>query len=331
MVFDVSTVFNCFANLTLPMKILDAHRTAEVLPYAELVSAIATAARQKISGQILAPERQVVQVDASRVLLNMPAIAHDIGINKFLSVYANNGRIGLPSIQGEVTVFDSATGRRLALLDGPTLTGRRTAAVSMLGILTLARKKPTCVMLIGTGFQASVHADALIEFFGVRHFLIAALDAVDAEAFCYALRLRHAASGEIKAEPILAQAIGQSAPMPDVIIALTTSKIPVIPVGIGRDTLAIGVGAFKPEMAEFPSELLHARAIVVDCLDGARHEAGDLIQAAIDWSSVRELAQVLDQSAQPDKPVPVFKTVGQAAWDLAAARVAVEILNGAVK
>ena len=309
------------------MRILDAHGTAAALPYAKLVPAIALAASQKMSGQILAPERQVVNLDGARVLLNMPAVAHDIGINKFLAVYAENSRIGLPSIQGEVTVFDSLTGQRIVMLDGPTLTGRRTAAVSMLGILTLARQKPTCVMLIGTGFQASIHADALIEFLGVRHLLIAGRDTTNAEAFCRALRARHAGSYEITVEPVAAHAIGQSVPMPDVIIALTTSKIPVIPAGIGRDTLAIGVGAFKPDMAEFPPELLHARAVVVDCLEGARHEAGDLIQAAINWSGVRELAQVLDHAAQPDEPVAVFKTVGQAAWDLAAARVAVELLN----
>jgi 1-piperideine-2-carboxylate/1-pyrroline-2-carboxylate reductase [NAD(P)H] len=35
-------------------------------------------------------------------------------------------------------------------------------------------------------------------------------------------------------------------------------------------------------MVEFPAALLHQRAIVVDHLAGAQHEAGDLIQAGID-------------------------------------------------
>ena len=89
------------------------------------------------------------------------------------------------------------------------------------------------------------------------------------------------------------------------------------------DTLAVGVGAFKPDMVEFPAALLHSRQIVVDDLAGARHEAGDLIQAGIDWSQVRELAGMLDQPPPTGAgSLPVFKTVGQAAWDLAAARVA---------
>ena len=78
-------------------------------------------------------------------------------------------------------------------------------------------------------------------------------------------------------------------------------------------------------MAELPPALLHARAIVVDDIEGARHEAGDLIQAGVDWGNVRALGDILagNAAAPPGQPAcaPVFKTVGQAAWDLAAARV----------
>ena len=115
-------------------------------------------------------------------------------------------------------------------------------------------------------------------------------------------------------------------PATDLVLALTTSRTPVIPAHIGAQTLAIGVGAFKPDMAEFPPALLHSRQIVVDDLGGARHEAGDLLQAGVDWTQVRDLASVLDTPLALGADVPVFKTVGQAAWDLAAARVAMASL-----
>ena len=79
-------------------------------------------------------------------------------------------------------------------------------------------------------------------------------------------------------------------------------------------------------MVEFPAELLHSRTVVVDCLAGARHEAGDLIQAQIDWSKVRELPDILAHGFVQQPLLPVYKTVGQAAWDLAAARVALASL-----
>ena len=80
-------------------------------------------------------------------------------------------------------------------------------------------------------------------------------------------------------------------------------------------------------MVEFPAQLLQSRTIVVDDPAGARHEAGDLIQAGIDWSKVRAIGDVLAGRGEPLQGMPVFKTVGQASWDLAAARVVRDVLQ----
>jgi 1-piperideine-2-carboxylate/1-pyrroline-2-carboxylate reductase [NAD(P)H] len=98
----------------------------------------------------------------------------------------------------------------------------------------------------------------------------------------------------------------------------------VIPLQLPATTLAIGVGAFKLDMVEFPAALLRQRAIVVDHLAGAQHEAADLIQAGIGWSKVRDLSGMA--GVRHAGVTPVLKTVGHAAWDLAAARVAVSSL-----
>lgn len=82
-------------------------------------------------------------------------------------------------------------------------------------------------------------------------------------------------------------------------------------------------GAFKPDMTEFSPELLNSRLVIVDDLLGSKHEAGDLIQANVNWAVVHELSEFLASGKPASDNLPVFKTVGQAAWDLAAARVAV--------
>lgn len=304
------------------MQILNRDQTVQALPYSRLVPALAVAARELAAGAIIAPERQVVTIDPASVLLSMPAIGTDVSATKLITVHANNAKHQLPAIQGEVIVFETATGRRLALLDGPTVTARRTAAMTLLGIDTLARRQPASVLIIGTGTQAAAHADALAEYFGVERFWIAGRTRDSAAAFASALEQRQ---GRLSAQPLAAEALKQEVPRTDVIIALTTSAVPVIPVNIAPDTLAIGVGAFKPDMAEFPAELLHARSIIVDDLGGAQHEAGDLIQANVDWTAVVALADILSGKAPRPVAIPVFKTVGQAAWDLAAARVAIGI------
>ncbi len=304
------------------MHILSAADTAQALPYSALVPAIAQAAQQMASNQINAPERQVVPIDAFSVLLGMPAIGADIGVAKLITVHADNARHGLPAIQGEVIVFERATGRRLALLDGPTVTARRTAAVTLLGIQQLAPATPASVLLIGTGAQASAHAEALHAFFAISDFRVASRDFAHALKFCDALSLRG-----IAAAPVAIDDVAMQCQKVDLVIALTTARSPVIPALLPPRVLAVGVGAFKPEMAEFPTELLHARRIIVDHLAGAQHEAGDLIRAQIDWSKVRDLASVLADGIEQDGATPVLKTVGHAAWDLAAARVAIQLIG----
>ncbi|CAN5327577.1 delta(1)-pyrroline-2-carboxylate reductase family protein [soil metagenome] len=302
------------------MRIFDRDQTIRALPYGKLVPAVSRAAQELASGAINAPERQVVTIDPASVLLSMPAIGNDISVAKLITVHGNNARHQLPSIQGEVVVFETATGRRLALLDGPSVTARRTAAMTLLGIETLTRKKPESVLIIGTGTQAAAHADALAEYFGVARFWIAGPTPAHVQSFASALQQRHP---HVAVCLLTVESLKQEVPETDVVIALTTSSVPVIPSSISAATFAVGIGAFKPGMAEFPSELLHTRQIVVDDLRGARHEAGDLIQAKVDWTSVVQLADILSGKTQAPATVPVFKTVGQAAWDLAAARVAI--------
>jgi len=107
----------------------------------------------------------------------------------------------------------------------------------------------------------------------------------------------------------------------DVVITLTTSLSAVYNEPPARQKLIIGVGAFRPEMAEIGPATLSNSLICVDDPAGAKHEAGDLIQADINWENVVSLADVLNGKARVSGPV-VFKTVGTGAWDLAACRVA---------
>ncbi len=309
------------------MQILNAQQTAAALPYSALVPAIALAAQQLRANEINAPERMVVEIDNASVLLCMPAVADDLSVTKLITVHANNAQHHLPAIQGEVVVFETHTGHRLALLDGPVVSARRTAAVTLLGIQTLLPRRPTSALLIGTGVQALAHVEALVEYFGISNFWIAARDVAKTQLFCDTLKHRYP---QLKVQAIASHQLEVDAPKVDVVIALTTSRTAVIPANIAADTLAIGVGAFKPDMVEFPAELLtgpHARTVIVDYLSGAKHEAGDLLQAPVDWAQVHELQDVLALPLPSTPALPVFKTVGRSAWDLAAARVAVASLG----
>lgn len=306
--------------MTAPVPtILTAEQTAERLPFDRLCDALAEAARDYAAGRIVSPERQVLPLPQDGVLLSMPATAQDIAIHKLVNVCPANGALGLPTIHGVVAAYDAATGAPLAILDGPTVTGRRTAGISMLGIRTLARSAPNHVALIGCGTQSSYHAEALAALYpGIRVDAHArSLDS--AETFCR----KHAGLNlDLRAT------VGAVDPAASVVITLTTSRQPVYDETPRPDRLLIGVGAFKPEMAEYGATSIHGSEVFLDDPAGARHEAGDLIQAGFDWAKGRSLVDALEGRVPPDRP-RLFKSVGCAAWDLAAGRCAMAELRRA--
>ena len=87
----------------------------------------------------------------------------------------------------------------------------------------------------------------------------------------------------------------------------------------------VGVGAFTADAAEIDANTVRASRLVVDDPAGARHEAGDLIVAQVDWQHVASLADVLGGTFDRSGPL-LFKSVGCAAWDLAACRTARDAL-----
>ena len=89
------------------------------------------------------------------------------------------------------------------------------------------------------------------------------------------------------------------------------------------------VGAFRPDMCELPPALCHAAArsgrLLADTLFGIEDEAGDLLQAGIDWATVQPFETAILAAAtiraRVGSPL-VFKSVGYALWDLAACMLA---------
>jgi 1-piperideine-2-carboxylate/1-pyrroline-2-carboxylate reductase [NAD(P)H] len=301
-----------------PMIVCNQSQTAAALDFKQLMAAVAQASAEYESGAILSPPRMAVPLGDGGVLLSMPATARDIGIHKLVSVQPANAARGFPTIHGTVTICDAETGRPLCLLDGPEVTGRRTAAVSLLVIATRLPLAPTDILLIGTGTQAVHHLQGMHAVFPRCRVWIRGTSLARAQAFCVANAEAH---GDLVA----------CAPthVPDdaqVVVTLTTATSPVYDEPARPGRLVIGVGAFKPEMAELGKRTLDGSALYADDPLGARHEAGDLLQAGVDWTQVNSLAAMLKGPPDPRRAV-VFKSVGTGAWDLAASRVALRSLD----
>lgn len=296
------------------MREYDAQGTAALLPYAALVDALHTAALELAGGAIVCPQRQVLAMPGGGSGLSMLAAGTDLLVHKLVTVVPANRARGLPTIHGRVSVWDAHTGEQRLSLDGATVTGRRTAALSMLGIRALLPHRPRCVWLTGTGTQARHHVEALTALFPEARISVSGRTPGASETFCAG----HAHLGAALAPHPVAVFADEI----DVFIACTTSQEPVYREPARADRLVIAVGSFSPAAAEIDAATVRGSHLYVDDLVGARHEAGDLIRAGVDWTTVVPLAQVLGQPRPPPGP-SLLKTVGNAAWDLAAARVAV--------
>ncbi|APA89807.1 delta(1)-pyrroline-2-carboxylate reductase family protein (plasmid) [Paraburkholderia sprentiae WSM5005] len=303
---------------SLGTRSFDADATAALLDYSPLVRVLRQTIIEYGAGHIVSPERLAIPMQEAGLMLSMPASAKDIAIHKLVTVCPSNRKRQLPTIHGQVIACDAHTGDMLFVLDGPTVTARRTAAVTVLGIQALHGKAPRTMLIIGTGKQAANHAEAFAASFPEAKLFVKGSSQAAAGAFV--ARTRSVA-------PNLSVLDGDVIPDSiEVVITLTTSKSPVYTLSARPGRLVVGVGAFTADAAEIGRETVDGSFVVVDDPVGATHEAGDLIQAGVEWASVSPLAKALAGELKPSAPI-LFKSVGCAAWDLGACRAARSALD----
>ena len=300
--------------------LLDASQTAARLPWRALVDEIA---RLLGDPSVQVPARLVQALSGGGSLFVMPALDAKVAVTKLITFTPANTGSTRATIQGDVVVFDVATGERRLVLDGPTVTARRTAAVSVLAARLLAPNTAGPMLIVGAGVQGKAHLEAFADVLGVTDFLIGSRSPDSAE-----LLASHARSLGYSAH-VVADCNAALAKCP---LAVTcTPAAEVVLSALPRpDAFVSAVGAFTPAMVELGADLCRYFAtegsIFIDSAD-ALHEAGDLLQAGLDLASVVTLAQVLQKTiARPAGPV-LFKSCGWAGWDLAASRTALICMN----
>ena len=135
---------------------------ARVLTYEELIPAMERALAAFSAGEVIQPVRSVLTVEpGQRYLGVMPAATHEAMGAKLVSFYPKNAGTEVPTHMASIALFESATGRPLAFLDGRLITEMRTAAVSAAVTRHLAPGEAKVLALIGSGVQARAHLEAL--------------------------------------------------------------------------------------------------------------------------------------------------------------------------
>jgi 1-piperideine-2-carboxylate/1-pyrroline-2-carboxylate reductase [NAD(P)H] len=298
---------------------MDAEETAALLAYRALADELGDVLRARKAGLARAPQRLGVPLVGGGLLFLMPAADDRLAITKLVTIHKENSAHGLPVVQADVLVMEAQTGRRLLTLDGNVVTARRTAALSLLAARLLAPSPDGPLLVVGAGTQAHSHLEAFVEGLGVREVYIHSRLPKGAEAL--AAHARTLAPGlKARAVSTLSEVLDRVA----LIVTATTSSAPVLPdaEALRGDLFIAAIGAYTPQMAELPPGLVRRSLVFVDTVEGARSDAGDLIQAEVDWSQITPLEDALDLPRPGRGPV-IFKSVGHALWDLAAARMAI--------
>ena len=300
---------------------LDPQQTADALPYPLLAQEIEHLLRDT---SVMVPTRLVLRLSDQSSLFVMPASDTKLAITKLITWVADNPSRGLPAIQGEVMVFDVRDGRRLCLLDGPTVTAHRTAAVSLLAAQKLAPNPSGKLLLVGAGVQARAHLHAFVHGLGVKQVVVASRTRASAQ-----LLVDEAHAMGLRAE--VAESADDALADCSLVVSATSAKEVALRMRPRDDAFVCAIGAFTPSMVEWAPEVCayvaqHGR-VFIDTSD-AVHEAGDLLQAGLDVSTFPTLQALVrgEVSGAESQNGPVFfKSCGWAGWDLAAARCVVEL------
>ena len=308
------------------IRILTAADVRAALSIVEAIDAVARAYSQLSAGKATMPLRSRFHTEKGVTLL-MPAHLHESGdfAVKIVSVYADNPKLGLPTVAATVLAMDPQTGLPLALMEGDSLTALRTGAAGGVAARYLAREDAGTVALFGAGVQARSQLRAAMAVRNIEHVWI-----VDPFAAA-AQRMADEISGWPDAPAVtLADSPKTAVTQADIVLAATTATTPLFD---GNDlkpgTHVTGVGSFTPQMQEIDAATVRRARVVVDQRDAAMAEAGDIIigKAVID-AEIGEIINGEKPGRQSDEEITFFKSVGLAVQD---AVTAAAVLKAAEK
>lgn len=265
--------------------------------------------------------RSFVDVPAGELIVMPAAGPRHVGV-KLVGVAPGNADRGLPRIGAVYVLFDAETMQPVATLDGTALTSLRTPATSVVALRPWLRTgdAPRRVVVFGAGPQGVGHVEALAAevALGPVTFVVRRRGAVT-------LPTQGPAAGAAvlaSEDPQVADALGEA----DVVVCATTARTPVFDsslVPTRRPVLVAAVGSHEPGAAEVDAAFVGSATVVVEDVETALRECGDIVQAVAAGTTSRDdlvpLSDVARGLARPRTGRVLFKGSGMAWQDLVVA------------
>lgn len=264
------------------------------------------------------------EVGMESTLLLMPAWnpGKNAGV-KIATVSPANGKFDLPAIQAVYIYLDALKGSIKAIIEAKSLTVKRTAAASALASKFLSRKNSKSLLMLGTGALSPNLIKAHASVRPIEEVFVWGRNFDKAKAICDAL------SGErFKITPI--KNIEDKISEVDIISSATLSGTPIVLGKYLRPGQHVDlVGAYRPDMREADDDAIKKSKVFVDTFEGGLKESGDIVIPLKTGILAKEdikadlFSMALNKSYSgrdnDDNSVTLFKSVGHALEDLAAA------------
>jgi ornithine cyclodeaminase len=258
----------------------------------------------------------------------VPGLASGV---KAVTIYPDNPQAtpSLPSVQGQVLLFDEARGHVVAVLEGVDLTAWKTAGDSALGSSCLAREDAKTMLMVGAGSMARplIEAHRSVRP-SLDHVMIWNRSAPRAEELAASLG-EAGVSAEVV--PDLDAAVSRA----DLISTATMTKTPIIrgealKPGVHLDL----VGAFTPDMREADDVALKRGRLFVDSRATTIGHIGEIeiplacgaIAREDILGDMHDLVQGKAGRGSPDD-ITVFKNGGGAHLDVMIAHAVYQALS----
>jgi ornithine cyclodeaminase/alanine dehydrogenase-like protein (mu-crystallin family) len=309
----------------MELRVISGSELQQLLPYPDCVEAVEAAMRAVSAGSVLMPLRQIMWLPGGRGALGMmPGYLGEpecFGI-KLLSLFPGNPAVGLSSHLGLYMLCEGQNGRPLALMDASRLTAIRTAAASVVATRALARANSKVLAVIGTGEEAVSHVEAFQAVRPFEQLLIWGRNPAAAQGL--AERARRLGVNDARVVSSVRDALAGA----DVVCTVTASPDPLL---FGADvrpgTHLCLVGASVPSCREVDDDCVAMSRFFVDFRASAMAQAGELLHAigegvVTEAHILAEIGEVLSGAVagrRSDSEVTVYKSLGVAAQDLAAA------------
>jgi alanine dehydrogenase len=256
--------------------------------------------------------------------LIMPAwvggAARYLGV-KLVNVFPDNGKTGLPSVQGAYVLMSGGTGAPLAVMDGAQLTLWKTAAASALASRYLSRPDSRRLTMVGAGALAPFLIRAHRAARPIEHVSLWNRGRARAVSTVQALK---AEGVQVQIVDDLEAAVRKA----DIVSCATLSGEPLVKgAWLKPGTHLDLVGAFTPAMRESDDEAVLRSRLFVDTREGSLTEGGDLVQPlkAGLIKPERIEAEFLDlcngaiRIERKVEDITLFKSTGSAGMDLSTA------------